>query len=82
MSKSSKTVTYHKVEDLVAYMGGLINICLIGVGLIAKFYNTICCEISVANEIYDFDFSRDHKKHKNKFVNDACLVIDKQKSRS
>lgn len=45
---------FQKVDELLAYFGGLFHSSVLVVGIIVKMYNEIQFKVSMANKLYSF----------------------------
>ncbi|CAD8141300.1 unnamed protein product [Paramecium octaurelia] len=65
------TRQFQKVDDLLSYLGGFVNIVVVFLGFFVGFYNKQQYLIELANKVYDFNF--DNSKNPQKLQNDDLV---------
>ncbi|CAD8060136.1 unnamed protein product [Paramecium sonneborni] len=65
------TRKFQKVDDLLSYLGGFVNIVVVFLGFFVAFYNKQQYLIELANKVYDFNF--DTSKNSQKLRNDDLV---------
>ncbi|CAD8143459.1 unnamed protein product [Paramecium octaurelia] len=65
------TRQFQKVDDLLSYLGGFVNIVVVFLGFFVAFYNKQQYLIELANKVYDFNF--DNTKNSQKIRNDDLV---------
>ncbi|CAD8049224.1 unnamed protein product [Paramecium primaurelia] len=65
------TRSFQKVDDLLSYLGGFVNIVVVFLGFFVAFYNKQQYLIELANKVYDFNF--ENIKNSQRLRNDDLV---------
>ncbi|KAL4479909.1 hypothetical protein ABPG74_020425 [Tetrahymena malaccensis] len=82
--KDSMTYTYSrsftKISEILSYIGGFTQVFILFTAIIVNYYNDYMYSISLANKLYDFEFSQTNKSKTQK--NNAQYINSLKKNKN